>query len=629
MITTRKSAIDTYVREDRATTNFGQKAYIALRGSGAGTEDRTLVAWDRPFSIGALVVNGKLRVWTTGPLTAGPYTIDARRVTQKWIESGAGSATWATRPTVGTTVASVTTAATLAANEMVEIDVTAILAEVAAGNPFYGFELRINAGAGTVTFWSGESADSTMFPELETEWSVAPSAPTDLVPSGGKIISVNKPVLDWKFVDSKGEAQTKFQVQASTVADFSTTVYDSGWLTSEESALDLSTTGFGGFSNDVTYYWRVRVQDNYGMESPWSAVQSFMRKPKPTVTITSPGAVAEETTPPITHTFTPGHVGQTQVAVRYYVDVLEVGETTWVNLYDSGWRGTTATTFMMPEDLVDSLVDQYRVNVFVLDSDDRVSLANDKRYTQATQVFTWVRSATPAPVTNLVITTRKNGEVLLEWQRATQPDFFAVRVDGKLVTGRIDSADALVSSPDYAWQIHTGYTLFREHEFEVEAIVLDGGEYKHSEGNDTALATPRASNVWIKCPSKGLLTVVLVPEATDARIGESAEVFFPIGRRDVVRIVDAIRGHEGTVTGRMGPYVDPEGTQRDAFYWRDQLEKIKGWQGREKIYMNLADRIFEIELGEIADPPDVKLDSVWFNISVQFWQKNQFTIAQR
>lgn len=629
MITTRKSAVDTFSRQGLPATNYGQKPFLLIKG---GTTDQyqVYVWWDRPFPSGATVVTALLRLWVRLAWTGQPFVLSVKRITSKWIESGVGSLTWNKVPTVGTTTVTKTINTNPAHKEMVEIDVSTIMAEVAAGNAFYGFRITIDKTDGPRGFYSGETAEVAIRPELRVEWSTPPAAPNDLVPSGGQVISLAKPVFDWQFVDTTGEAQAEFQVQIDTDSAFGSVDHDSGWVVSSESAYNLGPTSFS-VPLDTTHYWRVRVKDQYGLLSPWTAAQSFVRKTKATIDITSPVGTAEERTPPIVHTFTAGHAGQLQEAVQYIIEEDEADSDDWIVRYDSGLVATNELSFTIPAGVVRSTLRTYRITLKVHDNDDRVAMAGDPVSVEDVQTFTWIRSAVPTPPADLTAVTRKNGDVVLSWTRATTPDFWSVTIDDVVVKGYedIEGADPFVSGTSYTWTIRNGYRLRIAQTFKVEAVVLDGGKLKHSTGNPSVVVTPAARNVWLKVPSLGLECVIVSDEPQDTKIGEGAEIFFPIGRRDPVRIVDAVRGHEGTISGMLGDMEDGNGVMRDGIYWRNQFEKIKSWALRRDILLLLGDRIFEITMGEITDPPDIAVDSVWFSVSFEFWQKDQFFVPLR
>lgn len=96
----------------------------------------------------------------------------------------------------------------------------------------------------------------------------------------------------WAFSDSEGHAQSHYQVQVSTVSDFSSIAHDSGAVSSAGTTYTIPT---GVLSSNTWYYWRVRAKDG----SSWSAYDSdsFLYD------VTSPtGTVAINATAPSTNT---------------------------------------------------------------------------------------------------------------------------------------------------------------------------------------------------------------------------------------------------------------------------------------------------------------------------------------
>ncbi|MBN2681480.1 MAG: T9SS type A sorting domain-containing protein [Bacteroidales bacterium] len=78
--------------------------------------------------------------------------------------------------------------------------------------------------------------------------------------------AIDIPVNDVNFTWESIAGATEYQFQYSVSADFSTSVFS-------ETTNELFTT-ISGFSNNTTYYWRVRAGNGSGY-SPWSSVWSF------------------------------------------------------------------------------------------------------------------------------------------------------------------------------------------------------------------------------------------------------------------------------------------------------------------------------------------------------------------
>lgn len=87
-------------------------------------------------------------------------------------------------------------------------------------------------------------------------------------------LDVRKPRFSWTLAaaDSSayGQAQGAYRIEASGVSGI---VWDSGWVESAQS--QLIPYGGANLVSDRTYSWRVKVRDERGRESDWSAAQEW------------------------------------------------------------------------------------------------------------------------------------------------------------------------------------------------------------------------------------------------------------------------------------------------------------------------------------------------------------------
>lgn len=612
MNSTLRVAQDTFTREDRPAVNFGQEPQITV-GAAASAIRRGFLYAPVPFPRGASIISATLRVWTRDIWSGGPTTVKARRVTTRWREN---VATWNEEPTaVATNEASTVIANNAAVGTLVEFDVAAIMQDVAAGGAYHGLRLG-TADAVTHRFHSAESATDGQRPKLLIEWTLAPTKPVDLKPSGGLAIGLASPTLTWRHVDTAGEEQAQFQVQLDDASDFATVLHDSGWVVSGDSEYLLPVT----VPADATRYWRVRTRDTYGISSPWSDTASFIRKVKGVVTISSPtnGGTVDDHTPNILHSFS-----GTQQSARWLLErrneALE-----WERIYDSGVLTTAATSHTIPKGYITKTTDTYRIRVRIFDSQERVAIPGESRYAEATATFTYVRSGTPTEVLTLTVEAATVADempgTVLTWTRASAPDYFAIVVDGEIIDGRLEPGDTFVSGTTYRTVLYSLIPLI-SHTVEVEAVSLVSGSLIHSDGNPVVNYTPTISGIWLVAPDWTLNCVIAGREPNEKRIGEEGETFFPLNRRDPVRIKDSTRGYEGSLRGQLAPIFE-----RTGLTWRDRLEQIKGLPARATIWLIFADNAYRITLGEVSITnrhPDI------YEITAEFWQTADFTIPLR
>jgi len=90
-------------------------------------------------------------------------------------------------------------------------------------------------------------------------------------------LSEKTPRLSWKIQDSRPDArQTAYQIVASSEEsslESKADLWKTGWVKSGE-CLDIEWEG-KPLKTNMKVYWKVRVKDSEGKESPWSEVAFF------------------------------------------------------------------------------------------------------------------------------------------------------------------------------------------------------------------------------------------------------------------------------------------------------------------------------------------------------------------
>ena len=83
-------------------------------------------------------------------------------------------------------------------------------------------------------------------------------------------IDVALPRFSWQLdVDKRNEMQTAYRIQVSSKPNFGAAVWDSGQISSDSSVM-ITYKGLA-LQSGKRYYWRVKVWDNHGAASAWSA----------------------------------------------------------------------------------------------------------------------------------------------------------------------------------------------------------------------------------------------------------------------------------------------------------------------------------------------------------------------
>jgi hypothetical protein len=580
------TAIDAYVDEDHPAANYGSDTRYAY------------IFFARPFPLGVTVTSAILRLRLAAGWS-GSQTLTASRIDEPWKE---GRVKWSNRPGIDSANAASVNVASLAEGDEVELDLTAMLADVSAGATWYGVRLEIDADNDRAIV-SSDSPRAERRPVLEVEWSAAPAPPANLAPSGGRAISKTKPLLTWSFSDLAGSTvQASSQVQVSTTPDFSSPSYDSGKVANTVAQWDLSTTGFTALANGVTRYWRVKVWDGTDLESEWSEVAEFARENQGTLTITNPDAApdnyVEETTPPIAWSF-----DRTQEAFAISLYRVEAGGAL-TTLTSVSRTASDEVEWEVPSGILRT-GDTYRVAVAVWDDVDRQAVPGDPDFVYAERDFTYVRAGTPTPTTDLTAT--PNGaSVILTWERTTDPDYFALVVDGVEVLDRIEVEAVFVTGDTYSLR-YWGAMPRVEHEYEVEAVVADAGVLKHSEANATASARTKPIGIWLADETDSTGVFIAGKEKASMTLGEVSEVFDPIGAESPVLILETRQGYRGAFNG-----IVLEGEDRDNF--------LDLWRRFTVLRLIIGDLNIPVRISNVSAIPSPVGDEAGYDVSFAFIQ---------
>lgn len=584
-----RAGSDSWVDEAAPQHNHGQAGRLRLRGT-TGNRRQALLFFARPFPLGATVLSATLRFYLAGGW-GGDQQLAAARITEKWKE---GRVKWARKPDVTATHGSGVIVSDGSDKDQVEIDVTAMMNDVAAGADWHGVLLFTDESSPRALY-SSEYPKHAFRPHLKIEWAVNTDAPVNLLPSGGLAVSPAQPVLSWQFADKNlkdatDQSASHIQIANDPSFDFGTVGYDTGKEANALSHWDLSEeAGAFEIDEDDTAYWRVRTWDEGDARSNWSATASFVRKSHGTLTIDNPSAppdnFVEETTPPIAWTFT----GRTQEAWSLQlVAVADNGNK--FEVYTEPRTSDDDDTFTLPKGLLKS-GRTYGVRIRVWDTIDRIAIHGDRGYVEAYRQFTYQRDGTPVAVTDLVATP-DGARMVLSFERTTRPDYFCLVVDNKEIDDRIDPDDIFVSGETY--QLDYWGCLPRERtKFEVEAVVVDGGHHKHSSGNAIVHAKTDPDGIWLVDPADSVYVKIVGQDGhadVNLSIREVGTTYDVLGARRPVRITDALMGYSGSVAGVV------EGKDQ-----RDDFLELKG--RLQPLRLILSDLNIRVELEESGTTP--------------------------
>lgn len=486
---------------------------------------------------GATLVSATLRLYTQGSWGITP-TVTAQAADSAWAAS---QVTFNSHPGVTGTVTTVSHASSADA-DLFQFDVTAQVQSMLTNGGRFGFVISRTDGGAAKSFYSIE--DPTHPPTLELVWTTVPSAPSNLKPSGGRVVSKAKPLV--KF-DATDVAAVQVQIDNTTGA-FTSPLFDSGTVLSTAPELDLSTTAYGGMTAGTDYTWRARVRNSSGIWSAWSAISHMSYVGAPSVNITNPSTAAYGIVLTDTPTVTWGIISGTQSA--YTLTVTTAADPLTI-LHQH--EGTTATSYQIPPGIVvDS--SNYVVNVAVTDSQTREALPGAPIANTASQTFTFQGSAAlKGPDSLSAEQISVSPFIELTWTRNNDPDSWQIRRDAEIISGQSDAGQ-----PNGPWKDDNGDWHYRDytasggdlHHYRVEAKVGD----QVSNGSPTFDIQTAPEGVWLADPWLQEQVCLWGTDPGQWTQPEISAAYYPLRGSDSVRVTEGQRGYEADLTGYIrGP----------------------------------------------------------------------------
>lgn len=632
MITRHRASADTFVREDAANRNFDGLAGLALNGVTAARRRTLLYFPNVPRS--GILLSATLELYLRTAWSGGPHTITARNIDAKW---SAARVTWNNQPAVRNTPSATVAVTGGAAGALVTIDVTTLISEIVAGSPWYGIRLELDTTT-TRLLHSNDAANPDLKARLVLSWSEAPYAPSDLRPAPGTVVSGNKPIVGWTYRDPQGDAQGSYRVRISTAATvgadgiFTTTEFDSNWVTGEKAEADLNALGYVGLPTNVARYWQAQVRDVNGHTSAVSDVAQITRQVKGALTISSPanGSVTNDRTPSITSTL--ATVAQSKIAYKIEearadgtfaesipVRTLGTPASSGFSPHPAAAGAGVAYTEHVPDGLIKRDDRQYRITVRSWDTFDRDAIPGDPPYVEAVTTFTYDENA-PTPGVPTLTVTYDGAAMVLDWTRSAMPDAFVVKAglagQARPHVLRIDAADAFVSGTSYRWRWY-GAIPRTTYDVEVAALVETGAQTLVSATNDVEVnVRTDPYGIWLADTEGQVALQILGQDPAGLHDGFSGETLFPPGGGPV-RVVDDVRGLEGVISGSVHT-----SAQRTTF--RQMVRDSVRQPGRHRLI--LANTNIPVLLGEPAAIPQPTMGGEDYAVEAAVWQQGEFEV---
>ncbi|QGX08243.1 DNRLRE domain-containing protein [Janibacter melonis] len=593
-----RNAFDTYVSSAYPSKNYSEASVLRVK-SGAML---AYVSPARPFNPRSTITRAQLVLRVMGNYPSATRTFTAKRQGNRTALYK--NLTWANKPAAHSDGVTVTTTGALAAGTELVFEVASHVQKWSDGADFDGWEISTNSTS-EIKLYSTDSTASwaqKLEPELRVWVADAPAAPSDLAPSGNRVVSEPKPVLRWAQLDVNGDTSiVAAQVQISNTASFAAPAFDSGEQPVDDASLNLAALANGmtypGLPSDgSSRYWRVRVKDGAGLWSDYSASVSTRYLPKGTQTLVSPSAASpkvSDPTPPIAWTLT----GATQRAYRLELFRKHKTADVWFDVWDSGKRTSTAQTVTLPARKLTYDDRRYKIRLSLWDTLDRQTTpGSPAAYVVEREFFFNDNAATTPTKTVSVSQVGLWPYVRVRFTTDSVPDRTIISRDGKIVAD-IEAADlAALRQGDgsYIWLDRAPRTG-RLNTWTVRP--LSNGQMGW--GNPSASLNPVVKGRWLVTDD---FEVFLAGTDQDLAMVEVATDHEVLGDAPAVRIVQGLKGWSGSVSGqlvrtRTGSDLDDVSSAT----WRDRLLRIKRDQLRATLLV--GDIAVPVTAKNISAPP--------------------------
>ncbi len=252
------------LRQATPTTPDPSSEFVRVDGT-AAAEQRALIDVERttPIGLAASVLESRLLLYKAAPWPSGDHTLILSAIDGTW---DADTATYIAQPAVRSGPVAAVVAGGGAAGDLIEIDVTALVAAAVAaddatGSRWHGIRITTTT-AGELKLYGARAAPEYIA-RLKTKDNQRPDPPTELSPSGERAVSEAKPELTSQYLDPDGDGLVYVRVQVDDADDFATPIYDSQKFLHPSPRFDMAAL----IANLLTYNQSTIETDTSG----WSA----------------------------------------------------------------------------------------------------------------------------------------------------------------------------------------------------------------------------------------------------------------------------------------------------------------------------------------------------------------------
>lgn len=603
--------VDTYVTQVSPGSSPSRRNYALVKNE-SGANARMLLWMKPPAPVEAgvtiisatLVLNVKFTNFTD-------MTFEAQPLGGDWK---ARKTTWNNQPSRSTEgflgLPSIAVESELADDSKVEFDVTPHMQAVADGAEFYGWRIVTTSTNKLILLSTANAGAQFRRPRLIVEYANAPAPPTDLSPSGGFFVSVQKPVFRYSYLDFGGSRELiAHQIQIDPTEPEGTT-FDTGQIPTSAPEYDPAGGSWAGLANGDAVRWRVRAQDGAGLWSPWSDWAAFERLNKGSLALTNPGPApnnfVQSVKPPITW----DHAGP-WAQEAWQVIVHQRGLGGWMPIHNTGKQPGADDSYVLPKGILtranwssdpggsDWLVQtDYRVTVRTWDGQGRQATPGDPAFYQARQEFT-VREGATAKVTDLVAQQLAPWPfVELTWARDTAPHEFIIARDANII--EVVAPDEVDTGAGTYRFVDRTATLNREHTWAILPVVDNVMAPLES---TFVRVTIESDGIWLIDPDRPQRNAVLIigqdgQADVSTSTEDQAEDYEVIGRSDPVTVINAVGLKRGSVSGVVMEH--PDLPNIDHLEWRSRLRDFKARPGT-RLRLVMGDDNMPVRVKNVSD----------------------------
>jgi hypothetical protein len=491
-----------------------------------------------------------------------------------------------------------------------DFDIEDMLDDVSAGAGWWGIRITCNVDA-PIRLYSAQ-ANSVSRPELEVTWGDEPEPPEDLSPSGGRAVSINKPVLSFTFTDEEGSTELNaVQIHYkltntgfNPLTGFTSPTWDSGTIAASEPKVDTNPiVGAPAISSGVLMWWTARVQDATGQWSEYADPESFTYRALTPATLDNPpsGGVVNDATPPVLWTTT----NQT----AYQITLAKASDPRTL-VWNSGKISTSDDDDAIPAKKITQDGTDYLISLYLWDNFDREKNGTNQIYTLITRTFQFQASGTVTAPTGLAVVQQTPWPwVNLTWSRSSAPDEFNIWRDDLLIDSNVPAAELSTGGTNYAYQDRLANPR-ESHTWSVQAVV---NKVASNKVTSSALTTRLLSPFMID--PTGVDVVFFLDPALDPQLITIQEVQQPVNSAPVL-LTQFLGGYSGHLTGVFSDNVVPGLTARQM---RNTFKKWKRNPGDSYI-LYMVDEVINMVPYNMTYKPRAVSGGVLYDVEFDFFE---------